>query len=276
MPKPRYWGVRADRNYHGRLRWYFRPERNGKRIRLPDDYGSDFFEQCWRAAVTGQPLPVHPCLRLATPQRMSRGKLGWLIRLYLQSQEFQALRPATKRPRFTLLEKLAIDRGHHDIEDIDQAAIQASVNARRDTPHLANVWLATVSQVFGWATREPMEDPKTGGLKPILAANPCVGVKRIALPKSHGPQGHPTFSDEDLAQFEAAYPLGTLERKKPMRCCSTPAFVSATRRSSAGSIFKRTARSESGPKRQGPRSISRSCLRSRRRSLPDRTASRKC
>jgi hypothetical protein len=80
---------------------------------------------------------------------------------------------------------------------------------------MANAWLATVSNVFAWATRECLPDPLTGDAKPILEENPCDGVKRVAAPKSADPDeetGHPTFSDDDLAKFEAAYPLGTRER----------------------------------------------------------------
>jgi integrase len=80
---------------------------------------------------------------------------------------------------------------------------------------MANVWLGTVSSLFAWATGECLADPLTGEAKPILAANPCEGVKRLAIPRSSDPdeeRGHPTFSDEDLARFEAAYAEGTRER----------------------------------------------------------------
>jgi integrase len=67
-----------------------------------------------------------------------------------------------------------------------------------------------------WATRECLADPQTGEAKPILEANPCEGIKRLAVPRSADPDeetGHPTFSDEDLARFEAAYPEETRERR---------------------------------------------------------------
>jgi integrase len=114
------------------------------------------------------------------------------------------------------LEKLAEERGVVDIEDINTAAIQASVNAPRDQPHMAGAWLTTVSNMFAWATSECLSDPLTGEAKPILGENPCEGVKRVPIPRSADPDeetGHPTFSDEDLVKFEAAYPLGTLERR---------------------------------------------------------------
>jgi integrase len=106
--------------------------------------------------------------------------------------------------------------GTVDLEDVDAAAIQASVEARRATPHAANVWLTTVSNVFAWAMGERLPDPLTGETKPILGANPCEGVKRLTVPRSADPdeeKGHPTWTDDDLARFEAAYAEGTRERR---------------------------------------------------------------
>jgi integrase len=219
MPKPKkYWGVESNVNRHGRRRWYFRrPDaKTAPRIRLPDTYGSAEFEACWRAALARQPLPLPGGERRAPTRRASRGSLAWLIKLYLQSAEFQALRPATRRPRVSMLEALAAEKGTVDIEDIDKAAIQASMNARRSKPHMANVWLTTVSNVFAWATRESLADPLSGEAKPILEENPAEVVKRLPIPKSPDPDeetGHPTFSDDDLARFETAYAEGTLERR---------------------------------------------------------------
>ena len=41
-------------------------------------------DAAWRACVAGQPLPVAPGQGLAQARKASRGKLGWLIELYLQ------------------------------------------------------------------------------------------------------------------------------------------------------------------------------------------------
>ena len=218
MPKPKkYWGVEKNPNRHGRLRWYFRrPDRKGApRIRLPDSYGSPEFEAAWRAAMSGQSLPIPPGQGRGGRARQLRGTLGWLIRLYLTSAEFQAFRPATRKQRVAMLERLASEKGEIDLEDVDASAIQASLNARRATRPWRTYGSGTVSNLFAWATRECLPDPLTCEAKPILEANPCEGVKRLAVPRSADPDeeaGHPTFSDEDLARFEAAYPEGTRER----------------------------------------------------------------
>src|ERR1700722_9926799 len=215
MPKPKYWGVELNRNRHGRPRWFFRPERGkGKlRIRLPDTYGSPAFDAAWRAAVAGQPLPA-PQNRPPQGRRPSRNSLGWLISLYLASPAFLGNRASTQRPRRTMLEKLGAEKGQVDIEDIDRSVIQEAMNARRETVHMANAWLTTVSNMFDWAMQE-RTDPATG--RPFrLDSNPCEFVKRFQPLKKDDlddeEDGHPTFTDEDLAAFEAAYPHGTLGR----------------------------------------------------------------
>ena len=216
MPKPRYWGVEPNRNRHGRLRWYFRPDRSKPRIRLPDTYGSAAFEAAWQAAVAGEALPT-PQILPRQGRRTSRNSLGWLIALYLQNRAFtEELKPATQRPRRAMLQKLGAEKGHVDLGDVDKGVIQASVNARAAKPLMAGVWLYAVKAMFDWGTREYTADLATGELKPIVPDNPCLGVRLPRAPKPADPDeetGHPEFSDDNLDAFEVAYPLGTLERR---------------------------------------------------------------
>jgi hypothetical protein len=77
---------------------------------------------------------------------------------------------------------------------------------------MANAWLTTVSNMFDWAMQE-RTDPATG--RPFrLDSNPCEFVKRFQPLKKDDlddeEDGHPTFTDEDLAAFEAAYPTAPL------------------------------------------------------------------
>jgi integrase len=211
MPRPSLPYVEKNKNRHGRLRFYFRKSRDEDRLRLPDAYGSPEFMAAYQACLAGQPLPMLPGQGLAAARKASKGKLGWLIRLYLQSAEFNIFQPATKGPRRCMLEKLAEEKGAEDIEDIDRAAIVASMEARRETVHMANSWLSTMRNMFDWATRERLPGEAT----PILEANPCEFVKRFVPARSDDldeEEGHPTWSDNDLARFEAAYPLGSRQR----------------------------------------------------------------
>jgi hypothetical protein len=80
-----------------------------------------------------------------------------------------------------MLEKLGAEKGQVDIEDIDRNVIQEAINARRETPHMANAWLGTVSGMFDWAMQE-QTDPATGRSFRV-DSNPCEFVKRFPPPK---------------------------------------------------------------------------------------------
>ena len=225
MPKPKkYWGVEKNVNRHGRPRWYYRAHKTAPRLRLPDSYGSPEFEAAWRAARAGEPLPlpVSPPGR-AKARKASRGSLGWLIQLHLASPQFKALRPATQRPRRAMLEGLASAKGTTDIEDVTKSVIQASVDARRATPHMANVWLGVVNGLFEWATRETLPDPLTGEAKPILEENPALGVKRVAIPKPADPDEETGPPYSPTRTWPSSRPPIPRERWSGgcTRCCST-------------------------------------------------------
>src|ERR1700677_330200 len=131
MPKPKYWCVESNRNRHGRLRWYLRADRSKPRIRLPVTFGSPESEAAGRAAIAGDSMPASQSLpRLG--RRASRGTLGSLVSLYLARPAFLDNRASTQRPRRTMLEKLAISKGHVDVEDITRAGIMENMNAPRE------------------------------------------------------------------------------------------------------------------------------------------------
>jgi integrase len=211
VPKPKYPHVELNRNRHGLNRYYYRPERDEARIRLPDDYGSPAFMAAYKACLAGQPLPMLPGQALAQARKASRGKLGWLISLYLRSAEFGAVKASTNNWRRPILEKLAIEKGTIDLEDVDRSVIKKAVEDRKETPHAANNWLTVVKNMFDWASREILP----GDPAPIMEDNPCDGVKRLKPPRSDdldAEDGNPTWSDFDLAQFEAHHQHGTLAR----------------------------------------------------------------
>jgi integrase len=202
MPKALPLYVEKNPNRHGRLRFYFRRSRGEERVRLPDAFGSPEFKAAYAACLAGLPLPAP--LGQAT-RRPSAGKLGWLIQLYLASAEGQRGKAGSLRVRRSLLGKLAEEKGAVDLEDIDRAAIVAGLTARSDTVPMANLWLATVRLMFDWAVQE--------GHRTI---NPCDGVKRLQKPAKvdldDEDDGRPAWSEEELALYEAAYPLGTRQR----------------------------------------------------------------
>jgi integrase len=91
----------------------------------------------------------------------------------------------------------------YDTEDITKSVIIGALEARKETPDQANLILTALKNLFAWAVSVGHVD-----------RNPCEGIKG-RKPKKAGvdeEDGHKTWSEEELAQFERAYPLGSHER----------------------------------------------------------------
>jgi integrase len=196
MPRPRLPFLQCQITRHGRKVWYFRRDRAG-RFRLPDEYGSTRFMEAYQACLAGRPIAVGNGRRQAP-----RGKFKWLIDLYLRSPEWAGFGAGTRKGRMRILQ--AWSKQDYDVEDITKSVIAEAIAARRETPNAANHILNTLRPMFDWAVSAGHVD-----------INPVVGIKRLKASKA-GPDeedGHQTWSDEDLAKFEAAYPLGAFERR---------------------------------------------------------------
>ena len=195
MPRPHLPFVQRQVTRHGRKVWYFRRNRSEPRVRLPDLYGSDEFTAAYRACLAGQPMVVR------NQRQAPKTKFKGLIDLYLKSSEWQAYKPMTRKTRGHIYEKwAALD---YDTEDITRSVIIEALEARKETPEQANSILTALKNLFAWAVSVGHVD-----------RNPCEGIKGLK-PKKPGvdeEDGHKTWSEEELAQFERAYPLGSYER----------------------------------------------------------------
>jgi integrase len=199
MPRPRPPYVELQVTRHGRKVWYFRRSREGARIRLPDDYGSAEWTAAYNAALAGQPG--------VQPRKASVGKLKWLVELYMHSAEWKRFGDHTRKTRGHMYGKLVDEHGQEDVEFIDKSVILASVDKRgTQSREVANTWLTAMRNLFTW-----------GVGRNHLEFNPCDGVKGVSKPKKDkdsidDEEGHKTWTEEDLAQFEKKYPQGTPER----------------------------------------------------------------
>jgi hypothetical protein len=160
MPRPRLPFVQRQFTRHGRKVWYFRRNRSEPRVRLPDLYGSDEFTVAYRACLAGQPILVR------NQRQAPKTKFKGLIDLYFKSSEWEAYKPMTRKTRGHIYEKWAtLD---YDTEDISRSVIIEAVEARKETPELANSILTALKNLFGWAVRVGHVDH-----------NPCDGIKGL-------------------------------------------------------------------------------------------------
>jgi integrase len=218
---PRWPRLRWDRDRHGTLRCYYRnADRPGsKQTRLRAPFGSEAFDAEYMAAEAqvlagAQPEKrtpkVQPRANKPDAVRIKDGdftSLNYLLSRYYQSTEFTTrLGATTQKERRRALDKMCtrvvdgwplgerrygkLEKGHvMDLRD-DLAA----------TPTMANALVKALRGAFKYAL-----DRKMAG----LAANPCDGVKRLAVTTGYGPDGFYTWTVDDVEQFEERHPEGT-------------------------------------------------------------------
>jgi integrase len=188
MPRPRPPFVHSEITRHGRRVWYFR-RGQGPRIRLPD-YGAPDFADAYAAALAGE---------VAKPRRQSvkTGSLRWLVDRYRDSGAWTELSMATRRARENIFKRILESAGDEPFAAITRADIVDGRDRRRETPFAANDYLKTLRALFKWAVEAQHVD-----------ANPCDGVRSL----SQETTGFHAWTEEEVAQFEARWPIGTRER----------------------------------------------------------------
>ena len=189
MPKPRPPNLHRETNRHGKTVWYVRINR-GPRIRIRGEYGSPEFRSAYSQAMVGDSQPR----RLSSPLS---GSIAWLIDRYRSSGAWANLAPATRKNREYHMLKMIDAAGDKSFAAVTRARIEDGRDKLRDKPWLANDWLKAMKALFGWARQSG-----------IVRENPCEGVRGIAAKT----EGYHVWTDQEIARFEAHWPVGTRER----------------------------------------------------------------
>lgn len=189
MPRPRPPHLVRETTRHGRVVWYVR-QGQGKRIRMGEPYGTEAFWRDYRLALEGAPI---------VPKGPATGSLSWLIEKYVASAEWSDLSVATRKQRHTIYRAIEETAGADPLMLFDRRAILAGRDRRREKPHAANDFLKAMRGLFGWAAdREFVKTNPTTGVKLLTGENDDIGFH--------------SWTEEELAQFEAKWPLGTRQR----------------------------------------------------------------
>jgi integrase len=175
---------------HGKPRFYFR--RPGfKRTALPGLPWSPDFMAAYEAAMAGAPR-----LDLGAA-RSKAGTVAAAVAGYFASAAFTMGAETTRRARRQILEKFRAEHGDKGIATLGKAHVERMVSARAATPGAALNFLG--------ALRALMRHAVISGLR---ADDPTVGVR--------GPKyrsgGFYTWTEGDIAAFEAKHPIGTRAR----------------------------------------------------------------
>jgi len=195
-----------DKDRHGNERTYVRRYRNGRKVRIKEPPDTIAFMLGYQAALAALEQP-HEHARI-NGRTITPGSLGALAAKYFDSKEFTGLDRKSKMNRRNIIESCLREKlvENSPLGDLNAKLFNAShmkwlLDAKADTPGAANNRRKYISSMLGWAVQQ---------LPPLVNRNVARDVKK---PKPmNGGTGYYTWTDEDVAKFEACYPIGTRER----------------------------------------------------------------
>jgi integrase len=174
---------------HGKTVWYARVGK-GPRIRLRAKFGTPEFNAEYQAALNGE---------IQTWKATGRtGSLQWLVERYRETPAWQSLSLATRRQRENILRQVIRTAGADSYASVTASAVAAGRDRRGKTPAQARHFIDTMRGLFKWAKSAS-----------FVKTNPAESVEYPPKPKG---QGFPAWTEEDLARYEAHWPIGAKER----------------------------------------------------------------
>src|SRR5262249_2970061 len=187
---PKHCTYQADR--HGKRRVRFR--RRGGSVYLTGIPWSEDFMRQYAAALEreGEYRAQVGALKRTLP-----GSFSALCVSYYGSPEFRSLAAITQRGRRNMLVRFRAEHGHRPLKDLQRAHIRSIIGAKADTPEAADKLLKAV---------RPLNYAVEIGM---IASKPTLRVKSYRSPNS---EGYHTWSEDEIAQFEARHPLGSKAR----------------------------------------------------------------
>jgi hypothetical protein len=191
MTKIRLAYIHEFRDRHGKVRRYVRlPGR--KRVPSPGMPGSDEFMEAYRAALAGEAPRGEVGASRARP-----GTVNAAVVSYFNSSAFQSLAPNTRRNRRAILEHFRSQHRDNRIALLQGGHIDRMVAAKAGTPGTARIFVS--------ALRALMRHCILVGLR---TDDPTQGIK---LPPAKS-AGYQTWTEDDIAKFESAHPIGSKAR----------------------------------------------------------------
>ena len=172
----------------GRTRYYFRRGK-GSRIPLPGLPGSDAFMVAYRAALEGGQRLTNPVSRAAA------GTFNRLALEYFSSPDFLRLRPHTRHVYRLVMERFLAEHGHRLVREMIRDDVKRIVASKAGTPGAANDLLKKIRALIRFAIESG-----------IRTDDPTLRIKTFPEGEIH------TWTEDEIAQFEARWPKGTRER----------------------------------------------------------------
>ena len=188
--KVKYINQFVDR--HGKVRIQYR-EPGKKKVTLRGPVGSPEFWEDYLKASTGATI-AQPSSRT-----VSRGTMTWLVHEYYQGSVYKMLAESTKAARRSMLTKFLEKNGDLPFAGVKKKHALKVRDELYQTPSAADELVKTLAQVFKHAVLYDLRDD-----------NPFAGIPR--LKPDTKVDGYKPWTEEQIAQYEQRWPVGTRER----------------------------------------------------------------
>jgi integrase len=182
--------VNRFRDRHGRMRYYFR-RRSEKAIPLPGLPGSDEFMAAYAKALATVPEQGQ-----VGASRTSPGTINALVVDYYRSAVWQSLAEESRKNRSGIIERFRAKHGDKRVALLRRDHVEKMLSEIAK-PSTKRHWLKTIKGLLRFA------------IPTMLKADPSEGIPNIKLPKS---KGHHSWTDQEIEQYRAYWPLGTQPR----------------------------------------------------------------
>ena len=185
---PKYVQGWVDRE--GRPHHYLR-RRGYPRVPLSGLPWSPSFMAAYEAAMSGRRTAIGV-------GRIKPGSVAAVVAEYFDSQQFFGSKSAgTQRMRRGILERFRAAYGERPFALLPAEWIEALLDSK--PPHAARSWLATLRSLCQFALKPPRR---------YLRSDPTANIKLRAIKGD----GFHTVTEDEVAKFEAHYPIGTKPR----------------------------------------------------------------
>jgi integrase len=175
---------------HGKPRWYFR--RAGfKQVRLPGlPWSPEFMDAYQTAHGTAHRTEINA-------SRTAPGTINALVVSYYKSDPWKnGLKEETRKTRHRIIEKFRTEHGDKRVALLQRGHVEKML-AEIEKPSARRHWLKAIRGLMRAAIPTMRKD------------DPTAGIPGIKLPKS---RGHHTWTDTEIEQYRAYWPLGTQQR----------------------------------------------------------------
>lgn len=180
----------SDRDRHGNVRYYVRRP-GARKVRLRSEPHDASFMAEYAAAMTAVDRGRRKANKIV-PGSVRAACIG-----YYASAAFQGLDPYTQTGRRRYLDGIATEHGEKPIASLPARKIREWRDAKAATPHAANAMLKALRALFVWTCENDM--------------TPANSVRDVKPIRTKG-DGHHTWTQDEMAQFEARHPLGSRGR----------------------------------------------------------------